>query len=98
MWASPRIIPTKISFISSGIVTRALSVEDRRTIPFVEREAQRTVLTDKSLVVSRSCWQYKYVNIYIHNITIMIGLYIHLKKILNVSRIASEDPTNTEGL
>lgn len=43
-----------MSFISSGIVIRALSVEDRRTIPFVERGALGIMLTDKSIVVSRS--------------------------------------------
>ena len=36
MWASPSKIPTKTSFILSGIVTKALSAEDKRVIPFVE--------------------------------------------------------------
>lgn len=77
MWASPSKIPTKISLNSLGIVIRALSADDKRSIPFVERAAQRTVLINKNKVVSELCWLYKYLNIYIHNITTMIGLYLH---------------------
>jgi hypothetical protein len=58
MWASPRIIPIKTSFISSGIVIRALSAEDRRTIPFVERGALKIMPPDKNIIVSRWCWPY----------------------------------------
>jgi hypothetical protein len=41
MWASPSKIPTNMSFISAkpGSVIKALSVEDKRVIPFVERVA-----------------------------------------------------------
>lgn len=46
MWASPSKIPTKISFISLGIVIKALSADDKRLIPFVERATLRTVLTE----------------------------------------------------
>jgi len=42
MWASPSNIPTNISFTSSGILIRALSLEDNRLIPFVERAANKT--------------------------------------------------------
>ena len=40
MWASPSKIPTNISFVSLGIDTKALSAEDKRLIPFVERAAK----------------------------------------------------------
>jgi len=46
MWASPSKIPTKISLISLGIVITAVSADDKRPIPFVERAALRTVLTE----------------------------------------------------
>jgi len=36
MWASPTNIPTNISFTLSGIVIKALSVEDKRLIPFAK--------------------------------------------------------------
>jgi len=45
MCASPSNIPTNISFMSSGIIIKALSVEDKRLIPFVERAANKTKLT-----------------------------------------------------
>ena len=45
MCASPSNIPTNISFMSSGIIIKALSVEDKRLIPFVERAATKTKLT-----------------------------------------------------
>jgi len=60
MWASPSKIPINISFISSGIIIKALSADDKRTIPFVERAALRIVLADKNKIGSRSCWLYKY--------------------------------------
>ena len=44
MWASPNKIPTNISFISSGIAMIALSSEDKRIIPFVERAANKIKL------------------------------------------------------
>ena len=50
MWASPYNILTNISFISSGIVIRALSTEDKRLIPFVERAANKTKLGNKRTV------------------------------------------------
>ena len=100
MWTSPRIIPTKISFTSIDIVISVLSAEDNLRIPLVEREAQLTivVLIDKIIVGFNLCWLYKYINIYNYNITIMIGLYIHLKIILNVSCIVSRDSNKTEGI
>ena len=52
MCASPSKIPTNISFRSSGIVNPALSVEDKRVTPFVERAAYNTKLTPKRLVES----------------------------------------------
>lgn len=52
--ASPSKIPTKISLISSCIVIRALSADDKRLIPFVERVALGTVLIAKR-VVTQSC-------------------------------------------
>jgi len=91
MWASPSKIPTKTSFVSLGILIRALSAKDKRLIPFVERTAQQTVLSDKNQEVSESFMLTS------HNITTMIGLYFHLN-ILNVSRIVSEDFTKTVGL
>ena len=51
MWASPSKIPTKISFISSGIVIKALSFEDKRVIPFVERAAYKIKLAHKGLEI-----------------------------------------------
>lgn len=44
MWPSPSKIPTNISFTSSGNVIFALSEEDKRSIPFVERESCNTRL------------------------------------------------------
>jgi hypothetical protein len=37
MWASPNNIPTNISLTSSGNVIKALSTDDKRFMPFVER-------------------------------------------------------------
>ena len=54
MWASPSNIPTNISFILSGIVIKALSDEDKRLIPFVERAANKTKLTNKRIVKYKS--------------------------------------------
>jgi ribosomal 30S subunit maturation factor RimM len=54
MWASPSNIPTNISFTSLGIVIKALSVEDKRLIPFVERAAKKIKLTNKRIVVYKS--------------------------------------------
>lgn len=51
MWASPSNIPTNISFTSLGIVIKSLSAEDKRLIPFVERAANKTKLTNKRTVV-----------------------------------------------
>ncbi len=51
MWASPSNIPTNISFTSSGIIIEALSVEDKRLIPFVKRAANKTKLVCKIIVV-----------------------------------------------
>ena len=42
--ASPSKIPTNIYLTSSGNSNRALSEEDKRPIPFVEREACNTRL------------------------------------------------------
>ena len=42
--ASPSKITTNISLTSSGNTIRALSEEDKRSIPFVEREACNTRL------------------------------------------------------
>lgn len=44
MWASPSKIPTIKSFISLGNVIEALSPEDKRVIPFVERAANNITL------------------------------------------------------
>ena len=55
MWPSPSKIPTNISFISSGIFIKALSAEDKRTIPLVERAALLTVIIDKDKVDFISC-------------------------------------------
>jgi hypothetical protein len=51
MWLSPSNIPTSISFTLSGIVIKALSTEDKRLIPFVERAANKTKLTNKRIMV-----------------------------------------------
>jgi len=51
IWASLSNIPTNISFISSGIIIEALSVKDKRLIPFVERAANKIKLTNKRIVV-----------------------------------------------
>jgi len=50
MWASPSNIPTNTSFISLGNVIKALSAEDKRVIPFVERAAKRIKLAPKEIV------------------------------------------------
>lgn len=50
MWASPNNIPTSISFISSGIVIKVLSAEDKRTIP-LERAAYKIGLAHKGIVI-----------------------------------------------
>lgn len=42
IWASLSNIPTNISFISSDIVIKALSTEDKCLIPFIERAANKT--------------------------------------------------------
>jgi len=42
MWASPNKIPINTSFTSSGSFIEALSEEDKRVIPFVERAANNT--------------------------------------------------------
>lgn len=55
MWASPSKVPTNISLISSGIVISALWADDKRTIPFVELAALRTVQTENSKLISGSC-------------------------------------------
>lgn len=41
MWASPSNVPTRASFVSSGIVIFALSAADNLLIPFVEPAAGR---------------------------------------------------------
>jgi hypothetical protein len=51
MWASPNNIPTNISFISSGIVIKVLSAEDKRTIPLVELATYKIRLAHKRLVI-----------------------------------------------
>lgn len=51
MWASPNNIPTSISFISSGIVIKVLSAEDKRTIPLVERAAYKLGLAHIGVVI-----------------------------------------------
>jgi hypothetical protein len=43
-WASPSKIPINTSFTSSGNFIEALSVGDKRVIPFVERAANNTRL------------------------------------------------------
>ena len=48
MWASPSKIPTSISLISSGNWIKALSEEDKRLIPSVERIACTTELDTKN--------------------------------------------------
>ena len=56
MWASASKIPTNISLISSGIVIKALSAEDKRIIPLVERVAYNTKLVDiKEMVIYKPC-------------------------------------------
>ncbi len=49
MWPSPSITPTKTSFISSGIVIKALSAEDKHVIPSVERNGQHKKLNQSRL-------------------------------------------------
>lgn len=44
MWAFPSKIPSNIYLTSFGKYIRALSEEDKRPIPFVEREACNTRL------------------------------------------------------
>ena len=51
MWASPSNIPTNISFMSSGIVIKDLSAEDKRLIPFVERALNNTKLGHNETVI-----------------------------------------------
>lgn len=70
MWASPSIIPTNTSFISLGIVIKALSSKDRREIPFLERAANKTILAHKNkkgILGYLSCLLYKYVR-YLYSI------------------------------
>lgn len=55
MWPSPSIIPTNISLMSSGIVIAALSVEDKRAIPFVDRVRYNNIPASKAIIGIRSC-------------------------------------------
>lgn len=50
MWPSPSKIPTIKSFISLGNVIEALSLEDKRVIPFVERAANNITLAPNERV------------------------------------------------
>ena len=54
MWASPGIIPINISFIYWGSVIKALSAEDKRVIPFVDRAAYNAPLEHKR-ILNESC-------------------------------------------
>ena len=54
MWASPSKIPINTSFTSSGNFIAALSVGDKRVIPFVERAANNTVLYIKNSIGDKS--------------------------------------------
>ena len=53
-----------MSLISSGIVTRALSIDDKSLIPFVELATVLYVLTNKVLLVLS--WLYKYLDKHLH--------------------------------
>ena len=56
MWPSPSSIPINTSFKSSGIIIKALSAEDKRKIPLLERAAYKTKLADtQSIVNIKSC-------------------------------------------
>jgi hypothetical protein len=54
MWASPSKIPVNISFTSSGNFIEALSVGDKRVIPFVERAENNTRLYIKNSIGYKS--------------------------------------------
>jgi hypothetical protein len=53
MCASPSKIPTNTSFISLGSVIEALSNDDKRVTPFVERAANNNITpgTNKGIIV-----------------------------------------------
>ena len=73
MWASPSKIPINTSLTSSGSVIKALSDEDKRVIPLVERAENNTELEIKKTIIGKSidfC--------YIHSISTMFGLYLQL--------------------
>ena len=52
--ASPSKIPINTSFTSSGIFIVALSAEDKRVNPFVERTANSTKLDIKNSIGDKS--------------------------------------------
>ena len=52
MWASPSKIPINTSFTSSGNFIEALSVGDKRVIPFVERATNNTRLYINNKIAS----------------------------------------------
>ena len=54
MWASPSKIPINTYFTSSGNIIEALSVGDKRVIPFVERAANNTELYIKNSIGDKS--------------------------------------------
>ena len=51
-WASPSKIYINISLISSGKFIEALSTEDKRVIPFVERATNNTRLYINNKIAS----------------------------------------------
>ena len=72
MWASPSKIPINTSLASSGNLIAALSDEDKRIIPFVERVAKNTLEYIKNKIRNKS---FDIVS-YIHSISTMVGLSI----------------------
>ena len=53
MWASPSKIPINTSLTSSGSVIKALSDEDKRVIPLVERAENNTELEIKKTIIGQ---------------------------------------------
>jgi hypothetical protein len=79
MWVSPSKIPINTSFTSSGNVTKALSDEDKRVIPLVERAEYNTKLEVKNTMTGKSidlC--------YVHSISTMFGLSLQIYKYLHI--------------
>ena len=54
MWASPSKIPTNTSFVSWGIVIKALSAEDKRIIP-LEKAPYKIGLAHKGVISQKLC-------------------------------------------